>query len=63
MNKKTLCQEEFKNCEIVKENKKLKKIIKTIKDHFIFLKINSVGGNKEFFEDIVEMIEILEGSD
>lgn len=43
-----------------KEIERLNNIIKRIKDHFIFLKINSNGSNKEFFEDIIEMIEAME---
>lgn len=49
-----------KATNLQEEIERLNNIIKRIKDHFIFLKINSNGGNKEFFEDIIEMIETME---
>lgn len=33
----------------------------TLKRHFEFLKINTTGGNKEFMEDILEIMNTLEG--
>lgn len=44
---------------LFKENKRLNNIIKNIEEHFIFLKMNSVGGNKEFMEDILDYIKAL----
>lgn len=31
--RKTLCKEEFKNCEIVKENEKLRKVLNEVKKY------------------------------
>ena len=47
-------------------NKRLNNIINKIEEHFVFLKMNSTGGNKEFFEDILDFIKALrelKGSD
>lgn len=33
----------------------------TLKRYFEFLKINTTGGNKEFMEDILKLMNILEG--
>ena len=50
----------FKMCnEKDKEIERLNNIIKNIEEHFIFLKMNSVGGNKEFMEDILDYIKAL----
>lgn len=41
-------------------------IINKIEEHFVFLKMNSTGGNKEFFEDILDFMKALrelKGSD
>ena len=48
------------------EIERLNNIINKIEEHFVFLKINSTGGNKEFFEDILDFIKALKklkGSD
>lgn len=45
---------------------RLNNIINKIEEHFVFLKMNSTGGNKEFFEDILDFIKALKelkGSD
>lgn len=34
-----------------------------LKRHFEFLKINTTGGNKEFMEEILEMMNILDGGE
>lgn len=41
------------------EIERLKNIIKNIEEHFVFLKMNSTGGNKEFMEDILDYIKAL----
>lgn len=49
-----------------KEIERLNNIINRIEEHFVFLKMNSTGGNKEFFEDILDFIKALKelkGSD
>lgn len=49
-----------------KEIERLNNIINKIEEHFVFLKMNSTGGNKEFFEDILDFIKALKelkGSD
>ena len=47
------------NNELCKEIERLNNIINEIEEHFVFLKMNSTGGNKEFFEDILVFIEAL----
>ena len=42
-----------------KEIESLNNIINKIEEHFVFLKMNSTGGNKEFFEDILVFIKAL----
>ena len=42
-----------------KEIERLNNIINKIEEHFVFLKMNSTGGNKEFFEDILDFIKEL----
>lgn len=56
--------------QLKKENQKYKEVIdKTIenwnilKRHFEFLKINTTGGNKEFMEDILIMMNTLDGGE
>ena len=52
--------------ELLNEIEKLNNIINKIEEHFVFLKMNSTGGNKEFFEDILDFIKALrklKGSD
>jgi len=34
-----------------------------LKRHFEFLKINTTGGNKEFMEDILELMNIVDGGE
>ena len=54
------------NIELSTENKRLNNIINKVEEHFVFLKMNSTGGNKEFFEDILDFIKALKelkGSD
>ena len=49
-----------------KEIERLNNIINKIEEHFVFLKMNSTGGNNEFFEDILDFIKALKelkGSD
>lgn len=55
--KAKLCEEKDKEIE------RLNNIINKIEEHFVFLKMNSTGGNKEFFEDILDYIKELKGSD
>ena len=52
--------------ELLNEIEKLNNIINNIEEHFVFLKMNSTGGNKEFFEDILDFMKALrelKGSD
>ena len=52
--------------ELLNEIEKLNNIINKIEEHFVFLKMNSTGGNKEFFEDILDFMKALrelKGSD
>lgn len=42
------------------KNNKLEDNWNKLKEHFEFLKINSTGGNREFMEDIVSLMENLE---
>lgn len=50
------------NCskDLYFENKQLKDNWNKLKEHFEFLKINSTGGNREFMEDIVSLMQELE---
>ena len=41
------------------EIERLSNIINKIEEHFVFLKMNSTGGNKEFMEDILDYIKAL----
>lgn len=48
------------------EIERLNNIINKIEEHFVFLKMNSTGGDKEFFEDILNFLKALKelkGSD
>lgn len=58
------------NGELCKEieslQKRIDKLIENwniLKRHFEFLKINTTGGNKEFMEEILEMMNILDGGE
>lgn len=46
-----------------KEIERLNNIINELEKHFVFLKMNSTGGNKEFMEDILLFIKELKDSD
>ena len=46
--------------KLQQENKQLKDNWNKLKEYFRFLEINSTGGNKEFIEDIILLMQELE---
>lgn len=59
-----LTKEKYKDSQLYihdfkEEIERLNNIINEVEKHFVFLKMNSTGGNKEFMEDILDYIKSL----